>query len=156
MSSTLPASSLLSRFRRLVTKRRHEDGIILIEILMVICIGGILAAFAVNTVFNVAPKNDKDQEVRTATSALVKKVKAWEKSNQPLSTRTEVDPALFANVVVKADDITLKVAPKTEETGAGQVIGDYTVTGWSYNGTFTEANPLKYDSSEGGWNSNVN
>lgn len=149
MSSTLPASHLLSRFRRLVTKRRQEDGIILIEILMVICIGGILAALAVNTVFNVGPKNDKDQEVRTATCGVVKVVQKWEKSEQPLSTLTEVNPALFANVVVMAADIKVVVAPKLEPTKAGHIIGDYTVSGWSENGTYTEESPLKFDSSEG-------
>jgi type II secretory pathway pseudopilin PulG len=119
------------------------------EILVVICIIGILAAIAVPSLVGKVKGDAKDQEVDRTVRSVQFEVERWKKENK--NRLSEPTPE-SGNKATIPDGITVKVAPKAGNVNGAPVPFDYTVTGWGSNGTYTEEEPFRYDSSEGGWN----
>lgn len=143
MTSLLPV--LPMQTRSIHSSRFREDGFTLIEIMVVILIMGIIAAYAVNSI----PKIKQYQLDRTVEQT-VSRVQLKLDHEDDVLDREKVlvsgDASSYADAV--AGDIQVSIVARGANANGFDVMGDYVITAWTNDGSYLYETPFVYNSWE--------
>lgn len=132
-------------------KKREDDGLTLVELLVAMVIIGVLAAIAIPVFLN-QQRTSRDAVVTSDVRNAAHEIQALLVSN-PYPTSFSISPRTINRATITIDGYTTDVILSTGVALAvrsGDIPGDYKIYGWNSSGKTYAQQALLYDSAKGG------